>query len=70
MDRLGVVALDGTKVKANASLAANRTAKSFEAEVEPPSAALGLRASELVFGIARSRPMTAKPSCLAETAGR
>lgn len=31
--RLGVVALDGTKVKANASLAANRTAKSLEAEV-------------------------------------
>jgi transposase len=31
--RLGVVALDGTKVKANASLAANRTARSLEAEV-------------------------------------
>jgi transposase len=31
--RLGVVALDGTKVKANASLAANRTSKSLEAEV-------------------------------------
>lgn len=31
--RLGVVALDGTKVKANASLAANRSAKSLEAEV-------------------------------------
>lgn len=31
--RLGVVALDGTKVKANAALAANRTAKSLEAEV-------------------------------------
>lgn len=31
--RLGVVALDGTKVKANASLAANRTLKSLETEV-------------------------------------
>ena len=31
--RLGVVALDGTKVKANASLAANRTSKSLEMEV-------------------------------------
>ena len=31
--RLGVVALDGTKVKANASLAANQTSKSLEAEV-------------------------------------
>jgi len=31
--RLGVVALDGTKVKANASLAANRTARSLETEV-------------------------------------
>lgn len=31
--RLGVVALDGTKVRANAALSANRTAKSLEAEV-------------------------------------
>ena len=31
--RLGVVALDGTKVKANAALAANRTVTSLEAEV-------------------------------------
>ncbi|MCP3885908.1 MAG: IS1182 family transposase [Propionibacteriaceae bacterium] len=31
--RLGVVALDGTKVAANASLSANRTASSLEAEV-------------------------------------
>lgn len=31
--RLGVVALDGTKVKANASLGANRTLKSLETEV-------------------------------------
>lgn len=31
--RLGVVALDGTKVKANASLAANRTATSLASEV-------------------------------------
>ena len=31
--RLGVVALDGTKVRANAALSANRTARSLEAEV-------------------------------------
>jgi len=31
--RLGLVALDGTKVKANAALAANRTASSIEAEI-------------------------------------
>lgn len=31
--RLGVVALDGTKVRANAALSANRTAKSLEEEV-------------------------------------
>jgi len=34
MVKLGVVALDGTKVEANASLEANRTKKSLEAEVE------------------------------------
>jgi hypothetical protein len=31
--RLGLVALDGTKVKANAALDANRTASSIEAEI-------------------------------------
>ncbi len=31
--RLGVVALDGSKIKANAALSANRTARSLEAEV-------------------------------------
>jgi len=31
--RLGVVALDGTKVKANAAMAANRTARSLEKEI-------------------------------------
>lgn len=34
MVKLGVVALDGTKIEANASLAANRTRKSLEAEVQ------------------------------------
>lgn len=34
MVKLGVVALDGTKIEANASLAANRTRKSLEREVE------------------------------------
>lgn len=32
--RLGLIALDGTKVQANASLEANRTAASIEAEIE------------------------------------
>jgi transposase len=32
--KVGVVALDGTKIKANASLEANRTKRSLEAEVE------------------------------------
>lgn len=32
--RVGVVALDGTKMKANAALEANRTARSLESEVE------------------------------------
>ena len=32
-DRLGLVALDGTKVRANAALDANRTASSLEAQV-------------------------------------
>lgn len=34
MVRLGLVALDGTKVKANAALDANRTAKSIEDEID------------------------------------
>ena len=33
LGRLGVVALDGTKVAANAALAANRTAKTIDEEV-------------------------------------
>lgn len=53
--RLGVVALDGTKVKANASLAANRTTRTLAAEVAAMLAeAEALDAAEdEMFGAAR-----------------
>ena len=67
--RLGVVALDGTKVKANASLAAHRTAKSLEAEVaamvseaEEPDAA-----EDAMLGDQRGDEM---PAGLREPSGR
>ena len=65
--RLGVVALDGTKVKANASLAANRTSKSLEAEVAAmlTEAEATDAAEDKVFGKGRGDELPAdlrKPS--------
>ena len=67
--RLGVVALDGTKVKANASLAANRTSKSLEAEVAAMLAeAEAIDAAEdEMFGEARGDEL---PADLREPSGR
>ena len=67
--RLGVVALDGTKVKANASLAANRTSKSLEAEVAAVLAeAEAIDAAEdEMFGEARGDEL---PADLREPSGR
>ena len=61
--RLGVVALDGTKVKANASLAANRTARSLEAEV----VAMVSAAEDAMFGDERGDDL---PADLRNASGR
>ncbi len=60
--RLGVVALDGTKVKANASLTANRTSKSLEAEAEAIDSA-----EDEMFGESRGDEL---PAELREPSGR
>ncbi|TCT00433.1 IS1182 family transposase [Aquabacter spiritensis] len=67
--RLGVVALDGTKVKANASLVANRTSKSLEAEVAAMLAAAEAidAAEDEMFGEARGDEL---PADLREPSGR
>lgn len=67
--RLGVVALDGTKVKANASLAANRTSKSLEAEVAAmlTEAEAIDTAEDKVFGEGRGDEL---PPDLREPSGR
>ena len=69
--RLDVVALNGAKVKANGSLAANRTAKSLEADVAAVVAAAEKAdaAEDAMFGDQRGDEMPAglrerlQPSC-------
>jgi len=67
--RLGVVALDGTKVKANASLAANRTSKSLEMEVAAMLAEAEVidAAEDEMFGEGRGDEL---PADLRERSGR
>ncbi len=67
--RLGVVALDGTKVKANAALSANRTARTLETEVAAmvSEAEAADAAEDALFGDERGDEL---PTGLRERPGR